>query len=681
MRYEPIIKSFSHFLHGGDYNPDQWLDHPEVIEEDFRMMHLAGCNTFSIGIFAWTSYEPEEGVYCFDWLDRIMDQLAAEGFKAILATPSGAMPAWMAEKYPEIRRINGEGLRVPYQNRHNHCGSSPVYREKVAAINRKLAERYANHPALAGWHVSNEYNGECYCELCLAAFHHWLEAKYGTLDAVNNAWWTSFWSHRYTAWSQINPRDKCVDGLTLDWKRFITWQCCDFMRNEVAPLRKFTPNVPLTTNMMGVFDGLDYWRVAEVCDFIADDCYPDWDHPGRYGEVAAHFGMLHDMHRSMKQGRPFVMIESAPGQQNWKPYFRIKRPGVHQLEMMLAMGHGADGTLYFQWRKGRGGCEKFHGAVVDHVSNEHTRMFREVANVGAIQHRLDPVVGSGIEVQTAIIHDWEARWALDACGGPANACKKTVQTIMAHYRALFNLNVPMDVIESTCDFSQYRLLVAPMLFMLKPGVADRLRQFVSAGGTLVFTYLGGYVNATNLCFTGGWPGDGLRELFGIWNEDIDGFPPEDTQCLRTLADNRLGLVGDFQVVEYAELIHLEGATALATYGDQFYAGEPALTVNSFGQGEAYYLAARTGDDFLTAFYRRLTDVAKIVSVLPATVPSGIHGQIRTDGERRFLFLYNLNQKDVTFSPGTEKYRDMITGKDLTETMTLSGFGSTVVEVL
>lgn len=275
MKFSPLIKRFPHLLHGGDYNPDQWLDQPEIIQEDFRLMALAGCNTFSIGIFSWSSYEPEEGVFSFTWLDAIMNRLAEQGYNALLATPSAARPAWMAKQYPEVRRVDGGGRREPYNSRHNQCWSSPVYREKVGLINRKLAERYRGHPALAAWHVSNEYTPGCFCDLCLASFHGWLERRYHTLDRLNAAWWTGFWSHRYSAWDEVDPRDSCVDGLAVDWKRFLTWQCCDFMRHEIAPLRELTPEIPVTTNMMELNDfGLDYWRVAEVCDFIANDSYP-----------------------------------------------------------------------------------------------------------------------------------------------------------------------------------------------------------------------------------------------------------------------------------------------------------------------------------------------------------------------------------------------------------------------
>jgi len=273
-----LISGFNKILHGGDYNPDQWLHAPEVIDEDFRLMKKSGCNTFSLGIFSWTSYEREEGKFDFSWLDRIMDRMAAAGSKVILATPSGSKPAWMSQKYPEIRLVNFQGLREPHWQRHNHCWSSPVYREKVRIMNTKLAERYAKHPALALWHISNELGGgECYCELCMKRWQNWLKEKYGTLEKLNRAWWAPFWSHIFTSWDQIDPRDSSMDGMTVDWRRVISWEIKGSYDYEAAIIRPITPHVPITTNFMGLCGHINYADFAKSVDVIADDQYPTYD--------------------------------------------------------------------------------------------------------------------------------------------------------------------------------------------------------------------------------------------------------------------------------------------------------------------------------------------------------------------------------------------------------------------
>ena len=369
MEQSKYTKLYPHILHGGDYNPDQWREHPEIVDEDMRMMKLAGCNVMSIGIFAWTMLEPEEGRYDFSFMDFVMDKLAENGIKAILATPSGARPAWMAQKYPEVMRMNNKRERLLYGMRHNHCYTSTVYRQKTAEINRCLAERYKEHPALLMWHISNEYGGECHCPLCRAAFREWLKEKYhNDLNELNYQWWTNFWSHTYTSWEQIEPPSPIgeyqLNGLMLDWKRFVTYQTGKFMENEISPLREITPNIPVTTNFMDFYDGLDYFKLRDLVDVVSWDSYPRWHRSEGCVEIARRTAAIHDMYRSMKD-KPFMLMESTPSLTNWQEINKLKRPGMHILSSFQAVAHGSDTVQYFQWRKSRGGSEKFHGAVVD----------------------------------------------------------------------------------------------------------------------------------------------------------------------------------------------------------------------------------------------------------------------------------------------------------------------------
>jgi beta-galactosidase len=275
-RFDPICPKCSHLLHGGDYNPDQWIATPEIWDQDMRLMKLSGCNAMSIGIFAWAALEPAEGQFEFGWLDTIMDKLAANEAYAVLATPSGAKPAWMSRAYPEIRRVKADGVRQPHHARHNHCRTSPVYRAKCQIINGKLAERYKDHPALLVWHASNEYNGnDCICELCLAAFRDWLRERYDNdIDKLNHAYWSNFWAHTFPDFDDVEPIDRGIHGLMLDWERFKTHQTIDFYKAETAPLREITPDIPITTNFMPGSDTLDYGTFAKAVDVISWDFLP-----------------------------------------------------------------------------------------------------------------------------------------------------------------------------------------------------------------------------------------------------------------------------------------------------------------------------------------------------------------------------------------------------------------------
>ena len=367
-------------------------------------------------------YEPAEGDYHFDWLERIMDRLYENGIYTVLATPSGARPAWLDAAYPEAMRVSSRGVRDRHGNRHNHCMTSPVYRRKTEQINRRLAERFGSHPGLILWHISNEYGGECYCPLCAKRFQQYLADKFDhDIEKLNKAWWTVFWSHRYNSFDQIEPPyengERSVMGLNLEWKRFTTWNTTDFMKAEIAVLKEITPDIPVTTNFMTLYDGLDYRRMAPELDLVSWDSYPSFHNDGEpFFETMAENAFHHSVMRSMKKDKPFMLMESAPGLVNWQAFNKLKRPGVDKLACLQAVASGSDTVQYFQWRKSRGSAEQFHGAVVDHRGTEDTRVFREVAQVGEMLQKLRPVAGTTVKARTAILFDWDNRWAIREIG-------------------------------------------------------------------------------------------------------------------------------------------------------------------------------------------------------------------------------------------------------------------------
>ncbi|MGO9243370.1 MAG: beta-galactosidase [Verrucomicrobiia bacterium] len=677
-RYPPINPKCPHFLHGGDYNPEQWLHVPEVLKGDLRLMKLAHCNAMSVGIFSWAALEPEEGQFAFDWLDQVMDDLANNGVFAVLATPSGARPAWMSQKYPEVLRVNADRTRILHGARHNHCYTSPIYREKTALINHKLAERYRNHPALLVWHVSNEYGGECHCALCQDAFRAWLKERYDSLKALNQAWWTAFWSHTYTDWSQIespSPHGEWViHGLNLDWKRFVTHQTTEFMKNEIAPLREVTPDVPVTTNMMGTYSGLNYWKIAPVLDVVSWDSYPAWHGVEEDWKLGSSVSFVHDIYRCLKGGKPFLLMESTPSNVNWQEVCKLKRPGMHRLSSLQAVAHGGDTVQYFQWRKSRGSFEKFHGAVVDHVGHENTRVFRDVVEVGQILEKLDAVIGTTVHPEVAIIYDWENEWAIGDLQGLSRKRRDYGETCVAQYRSFWSRGMPVDVVSMDSDFASYRLLIAPMLYMVRPGVAERIDKFVRRGGTFVATYWCGIVNESDLCFLGGFPGP-LRKVLGIWAEEIDALYEGQTNMVVPGPKNGLGLTGRYKARELCDLIHAESAQVLAKYGTDFYRGRPALTVNALGKGRAYYIASRNDDRFHDDFYGGLARGLGLMRVLETRLPKGVTAQLRTDGKDDFVFLLNFQSKPRKVNLGRESVADMLTGKTVNGTVTLPAYGS------
>ncbi|WP_337099050.1 beta-galactosidase [Paenibacillus sp. YIM B09110] len=675
-KFPPISGKVPQMLHGADYNPDQWQKYPEVLEEDIRLMKLASCNVMSVGIFAWAALEPEEGRFTFEWLDTLLDKFAANGIFALLATPSGARPAWMSEKYPEVLRVAESGIRNLHGARHNHCFSSPVYREKVEIMNSKLAERYSQHPAVIGWHISNEYGGECHCNYCQDAFRGWLQNKYGSLEALNDAWWTTFWSHTYTNWTQVESPtargENAVHGQNVDWRRFVTDQTVDFCRHEIAPLRAANPELPITTNFMLDFEPLNYWKFSDLLDMISWDAYPTWhDNFGDDSSLASWIAFNHDVFRSLKGGKPFMLMESTPSMTNWQPVSKLKRPGVHILSSLQAVAHGSDTVQYFQWRKSRGSSEKLHGAVVDHVGNEHTRVFREVSELGQTLEKLTEVVGTSVKPEVALINDWENRWAVKDSQGPRNGGLHYEKTLHNHYRPLWDLGVSVDVIDSECSFDSYKVLIAPMLYMVRPGVGERIERFVENGGTFIATYWSGIVDENDLCFLGGFPGP-LRKTLGIWSEEIDSLHDHDSNRVVMNDGNELGFGGEFTARELCDLIHLEGAEALAVYGEDFYAGRPAVTVNKLGKGKAYYIASRNDNDFIKQLTASVIEQAGVKRVIESELPEGVTAQLRTDGEQDFVFVSNFTDASKSVELDGRVYTELLTGAAVGSSIELEG---------
>ncbi|MDR0494553.1 MAG: beta-galactosidase [Treponema sp.] len=655
-RHPPIVKNVPRFLHGGDYNPDQWIKWKDKIwKEDMRLAKLAGINTLSVGIFAWAALEPEEGVYNFAWLDEIMGMMAENKITAVLATPSGARPAWMSQKYPEVLRVGNDRRRILHNGRHNHCLTSPVYREKTAAVNTSLAQRYKDHPALGVWHVSNEYGGECHCPLCQERFREYIKNRYESLDALNTAWWSNFWAHTFTDWSQIESPspwpfgELSIHGLNLDWLRFTTEQFVDFYLHETKPLKEITPNVPCTANLMGTYPGIDYFRLAQVLDVASWDSYPQWTGTDKDIDTAVWASFCHDLTRSLK-GKPFMLMESSPSATNWRPIAKLHRPNAHMLQSMQAVAHGSDTVQYFQFRKNRGSAEKLHGAVVDHEGTEKTRVFGDVAEVGKRLAGMDAVVGASNPAETAVVFDWQVRWAVDDAKGFLQTKTDYEGTVIKHYAAFWRQGVPADVIDSTLivkpgNLDKYRVLAAPMLYMLRPGVAEAVDAFVQKGGTFIATYITGNADENDLCFLGGFPGP-LRETLGVWCEEVDSLYPEDRNALVWKGKR-------YEAFDFCELIHAENARALGTYGGDFYAGQPALTVNSRGKGKAYFIAARTGEGFLDDFYRTVIDEAGVKRVTGKKLPRGVTAQLRSDGKTDFVFLLNFTPNSVKVDCGKQ----------------------------
>ena len=676
QRFAPATPKFPHMLHGGDYNPEQWLDQPEVLEEDIRLFRKAHINCVSLGIFSWAKLEPEEGVYDFGWLDEIIDRLYANGIYTVLATPSGARPQWLAQKYPEVLRVRPDGLRNFYGHRQNHCYTSPLYREKVTQIDTRLAEHYANHPAVILWHISNEFGGECHCELCQAAFREWVQKKYGTLDKLNHAWWANFWSHTYTDWSQVHSPspvgETSVHGLDLDWRRFVTHQTIDFMKTEIAAVKAVNPDIPVTTNMMTMYTyELNYFAFRDALDVISWDNYPEWHNPYMGNEeVAKDCAMTHDMMRSL-QKKPFLLMECTPNATNWQGISKLKKPGMHQLSVIEAVAHGADSGQYFQLRQSRGSCEKFHSAVISNTGTENTRTFREVTDIGAVLEQLsDRVYGSGTPAETAILFDTENKWALDKCQGPRNIGLDYFGNIRRNYSYFWKNGINVDIIDSTFDLSGYKLVIAPMLYLFRDGIQEKLRRFVRDGGTLVTTCFTGVVNDTDLSFLGEATEDKLSDVLGLWVEEVDSL--YDCESNRTTWNGK-----SYSLKELCEICHPTTCETLAVYETDFYAGKPVLTKNQFGKGVAYHVSASADTDFFHALYAKLAAACDLTYAIRTAVPDGVSLTWRQSDTEKLIFVQNFGDSAAAVQLD-QPYENVLTGETVSGSLNIEKYGFAVL---
>jgi len=663
----PIIARVPHVLYGADYNPEQWPE--SVWLEDARLMREAGVNLVSLGIFSWAWLEPRPGDYQFAWLDRVLDILHAHGVLVNLATATASPPPWLPARWPESLPVTKEGVRLGPGSRQHFCPSSPVYREAAAGLARRLAERYRTHPALALWHIGNEYGDHvtaCYCEVSAVAFRQWLARRYGTLDRLNEAWGTAFWSQRYGDWAEIEPPRAAPGPLNptqqLDFCRFSSDALRECFELERAILKEITPELPVTTNFTYSNKALDYWRWAASEDVVSYDSYGDPARPESGREMARSY----DLMRSLGNGRPWILMEQTPSLVNWRPYNVTKRPGQMRLWSYQALAHGADGVMFFQWRASRAGAEKYHGAMVGHGDPARSRVWRECVALGQELPRLDSLLDTTIAADIAILLDYESWWALETDAKPSEGVRLLDQ-VRRYHAPLHARNLAVDFARPDGDLSRYRVVLAPNLYLLRPGVAENLERFVSAGGILVMSFFSGMVDQDEQILLGGYPAT-LRRLLGLSMQEFNPFVPGQTNSL--ISGNET-----FACDLWTDLIDLEGAEAMASFGGDFYAGRPAVTRHHFGGGSAYYLGTRPEPAYMARLLERVCDEGGVAPVLDA--PTGVEAVRRCGAGGSYLFLLNhtLGPVNVTLPrPGD----DLLAACRIGGTVRLEPFGVLVV---
>ncbi|GAB6903246.1 beta-galactosidase [Kineosporia succinea] len=585
---------------GGDYNPEQWPE--EVWAEDLELMRRAGVNLVSIGIFSWGLLEPRPGEFDFGWLDRVIEGLHDAGIRVDLGTPTVVPPQWFWQDNPHTLPVTRDGVRLSPGSRGIACPSSPEYAQASVRITTELAKRYGHHPAVALWHVHNEYGApvsECYCEVSAQAFRGWLQTRYGTLEALNASWGTAFWGQTYREWSQVGVPAQSATSTNpaqrLDFARFSSDELLGCFTRERDVLHELAPGIPVTTNFMATnCPSMDLWKWAAEVDVVANDHYLWAADP----DAQVGLALDADLTRSLAGGQPWMLMEHSSSAVNWQPRNLAKRPGELARNSLSHLARGADAILFFQWRASRRGAEKFHSAMLPHAGAE-SRVFGEVSDLGASLKALRDVLGSTVRAEVAILWDWESHWAQGLDWMPSADLDPRRQ-VREYYERLWRDKVTVDFAHPSADLSGYRVVLAPSSYLLSEESAANLESFVEGGGHLVVGPFSGVIGPDDAVHEGGWNGV-LRDLLQVSVEEV----------LPLREHGTLTLTDGVEASVWAEDLRPREAETVLEYLDGPAAGQAAVTRRTLGPGTATYVSTVLGYPALAAVLDPVLEIAGV----------------------------------------------------------------------
>jgi beta-galactosidase len=658
-------------LYGGDYNPEQWPE--EVWLEDVQLMQQAHVNCVSVAIFSWAKLEPRAGEYDFDWLDRIIDLLHRHGIRIMLATATASPPPWLSSAYLESLPVDRAGLRFKPGSRQHYCPNSDAYATAAASLAGRMAERYGKHPAVLMWHVNNEYachTFECYCDVCRSAFRRWLEQRYITIDALNDVWGTSFWSQRYGQWDEIelpNRTSTFVNpGQMLDYRRFMNASILKLYRGEVDAIRRAGARQPVFTNTVFGMKWLDQFEWARHVDYMAVDMYPDPALRERAWNSVA-FG--YDVIRSAKQGNPFLLLEQATSQVNWRPVNQLKTPGMMRTLSLQALARGSDSVMFFQWRASRAGAEKFHSAMVPHGGAQGSRIFDEVTQFGAELEKLKGVVGSRVKAEVGLLFSFENIWALEIESKPTQF--DAMEAILPWHDALDRQNITLDIVHPDADYSKYRVVLVPLLYQITRDQAERLSDYIRQGGTAIVGYFSGIADERDHIWLGGYPAL-LQDALGIRVEEWQPLQPGESASFEDAAGTQA--TGS----HWADLFHPLTASVMARYKGGMMDQWPVIARNAFGNGQAYYVGTRPDAAYLGAMLRRICAENGVTPLI--TSPTGVECLLRENDTARYLFVINHTDVPAQVDLNAQSGIDLLTGNAVSGRISLAPQAACVIEM-
>ncbi|MGY6499262.1 MAG: beta-galactosidase [Microcella sp.] len=643
-----------HVLLGCDYNPEQWSR--DVWRDDIALMRELGVDLVAINIFGWAQLEKQPGEYDFSALDEIIGLLHDAGIRLNLGTGTSSPPPWLSRIEPSILPVDADGITAWPGGRQAWCPSSPVFREHALALVERVAERYGEHPALALWHVSNElgcHNAHCYCDTSAHAFRRWLETRYGTIDALNDAWGTAFWSQRYSQWGDILPprrtRSAGNPAHNLDFRRFSSDALLDYYRAERTVIGQHS-SAPITTNLMVTahIQTQDYWGWTADLDLIANDHYLDH----RLGDPLAELAFSADLTRGLADGGPWMLMETSTSAVSWQPVNHTKSSSELQLTALTHVARGADSICFFQWRQSQRGAEKFHSALLPHGGTASTGWQASVA-LSSTLDRLDEVVGSRVEARAAMVVGWQQWWAAEGESHPTSLLRYLDEAHRYH-RALRALGVTVDMVRPGDDLTEYALVVLPTFYAPSDADVQAVTRAVTAGTSIVVTPFSGIADETDAIRLGGYPG-AFRDLLGITIDE-----------LRPLADGAtVRLASGDEATIWTDSIRLTGAEAHDHFATGPAAGSPAITRRTHGDATAWYVGTVLADNALA---RLLAEVCESASVPVAEVGPDADLVVRRGPHARYTFVINHGARPVTSPTGGV---DLLSGDTVTAGTTVA----------
>lgn len=670
--FDAVIPRLPEIAFGGDWNPEQWPE--EIWAEDLKLMQVAGVNLVTIGVFSWAIIQPDEDTWNFSWLDKLLDMCLAAGVKVDMATGTASPPPWLSYNYPETNAVTVDGLKLAWGARQHYSPSSKVFKEKSQILVQKLVDRYKNHDAIVMWHVGNEYGAHtahCYSTESEVAFRKWLINKYANLEKLNERWGTRFWSQQYSSWQEVMPPRTTAyfpnPAQQLDFKRFSSDAMLSLYKGEHEIIRSAVPaDLPITTNFMRLFPHADYWKWAESIDVISDDWYPDPSDPDHLIESS----LGADLMRSLKHGKPWLLMEQATSAINWREVNGPKVAGAYSRISIQQVAHGGDGILHFQWRASARGAEKWHSGMVPHAGTE-TRIWREVCQLGNVLKKLAPVVGSKTQSDVALLLDWNSWWALELDSRPSTLLRQRT-FLLDYYRHFLELGYSVDFAHPEQDLSQYKLVVAPNLYLATDKAIANIRQAIEAGVNFVMGAFSVAVDDDEGVRSGGHLID-LRDLFGSYSEE---WHPLYEGGDISLVDSEGVVAGTTR--DWAEFSKLllnpdEDSEVQIRYSGGALDGLPAMVKKNLGPNSTWIFSCKPDPGLMKKLILEISIQSNLKKIATA-VGKGIEVSKRENADQEFFFLMNHSNQD-SFATIENLATDMLSGEEFapnSKVLVLSG---------